>query len=490
MSHIAIVHFVNYKRGTQSRAAMRGVMRYVMQEKKTTWEGEPLVSGINCQPQSVYDDFLNTKLLYHKDSGVMFYHMVQSFPKGEAVDPRQAHEAARRLAEYFEGCEVLVCTHVDREHIHSHCVINSVNFETGKKLHMAKEQLQELMRRNDMICQEMGLPVFEPTAQQARGMGGAEYHTALKGQSWKLRLMNTIDECMKYAADKDAFVSLMESEGYAVCWESSRKYITYTTPDGLKCRDSKLHEEKYCKEAMEHEFRIRAELVQRKLRRAEETDGGIEADESVEQRAAVCATAAADPAHRDPVRSAAGDGQADGAGRRNKLGAGGNSEDPAGVETARRPDAGAAAAHGDAEIADGDEQTAGTGWEPEREIFLQVDRLASGLQPAGGPQVDHAGADPWHGDTGGLVWRGGDPRPVPLIPAVAGLSAVGTLLDEDEDAEEKRRRIEAKIAAENFGAVIGFAAGAALAMKEKLDEHAAQEEQKKQQHEQTMGGLG
>ena len=94
--------------------------------------------------------------------------------------------------------------------------------------------------------------------------------------------------------------------------------------------------------------------------------------------------------------------------------------------------------------------------------------------------MDHAGADPWHG---------GDPRPVPLIPAVAGLTAVGTLMDEDEDAEEKRRRMEAKIAAENFGAVIGFAAGAALAVKEKLDEQAAREEQKKRQHEQTMGGL-
>ncbi len=484
---MAIVHFVNYKRGTQSRAAMRGVMLYVMQEKKTAWEGEPLVSGINCQPQSVYDDFLNTKLLYHKDGGVMFYHMVQSFPKGAAVDPQQAHEAARRLAEYFDGCEVLVCTHVDREHIHSHCVINSVNFDTGKKLHMAKEQLQELMRRNDAICQEMVLPVFDAPTQQARGMGGAEYHTALKGQSWKLRLMNTIDECMKYAADKDAFVSLMASEGYAVRWESGRKYITYTTPEGMRCRDNKLHEEKYCKEVMEHEFRIRAKLVQRKLHRAEENDGGIETAESAEQRTAGCATD--DPTHCDPVRSAAGDEQAGAAGRRNKLGAGGNPEDPAGVENARRSDAGAAVAHGDAEIADGDEQTAGTGWEPEREVFLQVDRLAPGLQPAGGPQVDHAGADPWHGDTGGLVWCGGDPRPVPLIPAVAGLTAVGTLMDEDEDAEEKRRRMEAKIAAENFGAAIGLAAGAALAMKEKLDEHAAREEQKKQHHEQTMGGL-
>ena len=485
---MAIVHFVNYKRGTQSRAAMRGVMLYVMQEKKTMWEDEPLISGINCQPQSVYDDFLNTKLLYHKDGGVMFYHMVQSFPKGAEVDPRQAHEAARRLAEYFDGCEVLVCTHVDREHIHSHCVINSVNFDTGKKLHMAKEQLQELMRRNDMICQEMGLPVFEAAQQQSRGMSGAEYHTALKGQSWKLRLMNTIDECMKYAADKDAFVSLMASEGYAVRWESGRKYITYTTPDGLKCRDNKLHEEKYCKEAIEREFRIRAELIKRKFRRAEETDGGIEADESAEQRAA--ANSADDPAHCDPVRSAAGDEQIYGAGRQNELGAGGDSENTSQSENTHRPDAGAEVAHGDAEIADGDEQTAGTGWEPERKVFLQVDRLASGLQPAGGPQVDHAGADPWHGGTGRVVWRGGDPQPVPLIPAVAGLAAAGSLLDEDEDAEEKRRRMEAKIAAENFGAVIGFAAGAAMAVKGKMDERAAREEQKKQQQEQTMGGLG
>lgn len=146
-------------------------------------------------------------------------------------------------------------------------------------------------------------------------------------------------------------------------------------------------------------------------------------------------------------------------------------------------------AHRDAEIAGRDEQAAGTDWEPERAVFLQVDRLAPGFQPAGGPQVDHAGADPWHGGTGGVVWRGSDPQPVPLIPAAAGLAAAGTLLDEDEDVEEKRRRMEAKIAAENFGAAVGFVAGAALAVKEKMDEHAAREGQKGNQHEQTMGGF-
>ena len=75
------------------------------------------------------------------------------------------------------------------------------------------------------------------------------------------------------------------------------------------------------------------------------------------------------------------------------------------------------------------------------------------------------------------------------MSAVAGLAAVGTLMDEDEDAEEKRRRMEAKIAAENFGAVVGFAAGTAIVVKEKLDEQAMWEEQKKQQHEKTMGGM-
>lgn len=76
-----------------------------------------------------------------------------------------------------------------------------------------------------------------------------------------------------------------------------------------------------------------------------------------------------------------------------------------------------------------------------------------------------------------------------LRTGAAGLATLGLLLGEESgDAEEQRRRIEARIAAENFGAVVGFAAGAALAVKEKLDEQAMREEQKKQQ-QQTMGGL-
>ena len=251
---------MNYKKGTQTRGCMKSVMRYVAQTSKTLWNGQQLVSGIGCQSETAFDEFLSTKLLHHKDGGVMFYHMVQSFPKGADIDPCAAHEAARQLAGYFEGCEVLVCTHTDREHIHSHCIINSVNFETGRKVHMADEQIQELRIRNDEICEELGLPKFQRDEQKrSRGMSNAEYYSADRGESWKFELMRVIDECMRYAGNREEFLALLRAEGYDATWTDSRKNITYTTPDGRKCRDSKLHIEKYLKENMETEFGYRTE---------------------------------------------------------------------------------------------------------------------------------------------------------------------------------------------------------------------------------------
>ena len=251
---------MNYKKGTQTRGCMKSVMRYVSQLSKTLWDGQPLVSGIGCQPETAFDEFLSTKLLHRKDGGVMFYHMVQSFPKGADVDLRTAHEAACRLAGYFEGCEVLVCTHVDREHIHSHCIINSVNFETGRKVHMADEQIQELRIRNDQICEELGLPKFQKVnQQQSRGMSNAEYYPADRGESWKFELMRVIDECMRYTGNRDEFLALLRAEGYDATWTDSRKSITYITSSGLKCRDNRLHIEKYLKENMEAEFGYRTE---------------------------------------------------------------------------------------------------------------------------------------------------------------------------------------------------------------------------------------
>lgn len=233
-------------------------MEYTKREAKTLWQGQSLVSGFNCRPESVYNDFLNTKLLYHKDDKVLFFHMVQSHPKGADVNPVTAHAAAMELAKYFEGRVVLVCTHTDRGHVHSHFIINSVSLDDGRKLHISEPELVELRQRNDQVCEMFGLPVFQKSQKKkVKSMSTAEYHTASKGESWKFRLINTIDECMRYAGNQEEFITLMRTEGYDVRWETTRKNITYTTPSGMKCRDERLHDERYLKGAMEREFGVR-----------------------------------------------------------------------------------------------------------------------------------------------------------------------------------------------------------------------------------------
>ena len=329
---------------------MKSVMRYVSQTSKTLWDGQQLVSGIGCQPETAFDEFLSTKLLHHKDGGVMFYHMVQSFPKGANIDPRTAHEAARQLAGYFEGCEILVCTHTDREHIHSHCIINSVNFETGKKIHMADEQIHELRARNDTICEELGLPKFQKDEQrQSGGMSNAEYYPAAKGESWKLELMRVIDECMHYAGSREEFLVLLRAEGYAANWSPTRKNITYTTPGGRKCRDRKLHMMKYLKENMGAEFGYRTEI----------DHGGIDgAAQEIDGRGAAAGTGRdgdGTKLERDAQNAARSVSAADAAGR----------------EPENAPDAGGSAGIPD-QNADERRKIRETGWEPEREVFFRL----------------------------------------------------------------------------------------------------------------------
>ena len=252
--------------------ALGGVLRYVQQEEKTTWEDRRLVSGWNCTARSVYDEMRLTKKRFDKTDGRQYYHFVQSFDKQDDLSPQEVHAMGLELAQReFPNFEVLVATHVDTEHFHNHLVVNSVSFQDGKKLHQSAADLQAHRIANDEICAAHGLEILPPPQKQVKQkrMGTREYRSAVKGESWKFRLMNTIDQCMKYAATREEFISLMKSEGYEVRWTENRKNITYTTPARMKCRDDRLHEEKYTKEVMEHEFRIRAALAH----------GGIEAEE-------------------------------------------------------------------------------------------------------------------------------------------------------------------------------------------------------------------
>ena len=367
--------FTAIKNRGGGRGALGGVLRYVQQEEKTLWEGQQLVSGWNCTAQSALSEMKLTKERYRKTDGRQYYHFVQSFGEQDGLTPQELHAMGLELAQReFPDFEVLVATHVDTAHPHNHLVVNSVSFQDGRKLHQSAADLQAHRLASDEICIAHGLEILPPPQRRVRQkrMGTREYRSAAKGQSWKFRLMNAIDQCMQYAASKGEFISLMESEGYQVRWTDGWKNITYTTPQGMKCRDDRLHEEKYTKEVMEREFRIRTKIVHGRI-------------ETAESAACVFDTAgmglAADPAEPS-------------GGQRWRTGGPRTGVEPAGGATPH-PGADGGAGAGGGPGAGGAE----TGWEKERDLYLaaQFGIGAVGADLAG---PDFAGS---HGGNGGLA---------------------------------------------------------------------------------------
>ena len=258
---MATVNFIRYK--SQSKTALCKVTQYVEREDKTMEDGErQLVSGQNCTPHSAYREFLATREMYHKESPVWFYHYTQSFSPKENISPRQAHELAKEFAaRAWPDSEVLISTHLDAAHIHSHFIVNAVCHETGKMLRQGPETLKHLRKISDELCVKHGYSVLSSSQKRSDGMSAREYRSAAKGESKKLQLMNVINDCMCRAESQEQFVAQMERRGYKVRWEPNRKNITYTTPDGWQCRDRKLFGEKYLKEMMELEFSARTKII-------------------------------------------------------------------------------------------------------------------------------------------------------------------------------------------------------------------------------------
>ena len=246
----------------QSISAMKGVIDYCCQDKKVYDEisNQRLVSGVNCDGENAFKEFMATKKSYGKTDGMNFYQYVQSFSPEENITPHQAHEIAIEFAEKaWTGYEVLVATHCDAQHIHSHFVINSVSFENSKKLRQNPNTLKSLRALSDEICGQHNLSTLEPYSKEGIKISTREYRTAVKGQSWKFKLMNDIDKAMNISGSKEDFINAMSIMGYSVTWTDDRKYITYQCPNKMKCRDIKLHNGKYLKGSMENEFRYRQE---------------------------------------------------------------------------------------------------------------------------------------------------------------------------------------------------------------------------------------
>ena len=344
-----IVHFINSR--TQTGSGLKNVLNYVSKTEKTQSEDKKYVTALNCSAPTVCEEFMATKNLYHKNNGRMYYHLVQSFPKGYDISPELAHKIAVEFSEKsFGNFECVVATHIDREHIHSHIVLNSVSFADGKKYCSNAKSMKALMKLSDEICLKYGVPVLEKPVfkKNSDTMSDREYRCAVKGESYKLALMYVIDEMMKKAKSKQHFIRLMNQNGYLVRWEDNRKYITYTCPNGRKCRCKRLHERKYTKEMMTLEFEIRLRLLE------EIKQWGAERRNGQDARTAVSA-----------LYNSASDFNSDRGGNIERLDARLSERVPFGTgktdETLGRNENG---------TPESDRGTHETGWEDERTVFL------------------------------------------------------------------------------------------------------------------------
>lgn len=259
-----IVRFSN--NSYQCANGLKQIIDYCTDDNKVTDDnGRKYVSGVNCTCVDPYNEFMLTKKAYPSDNrngqkDRYFYHYYQSFSPDDNVTRDIVHQIGIEFAKKaWQNNEVIVATHLDKEHLHNHFVINGIDLETGKRLRQGPNTLKELRAISDEICLKYGvniLPPYEKT--KLKSPSSNEYRAALNGNSWKFKLAGDIDYVMTIARSKQDFINLMKKLNYDVLWSDDRKHITYSIiGTKLKCRDKTLHEEKYLKENMENEFKLR-----------------------------------------------------------------------------------------------------------------------------------------------------------------------------------------------------------------------------------------
>ena len=454
----------------QSPSAMRGVINYCLQKEKTfdVNSGRKLITGINCIGENAYAEFMTTKAVYHKETGMNFYHFSQSFSPEEKITPEQVHEVGIEFARRaWPGHEVLVCTHMDEPHLHSNFVVNSVNFENGSKIHFTPNSLKVLRDISDEICISHGFSVLPPYQKGGRSISTREYRAAEKGQSWKFRLMSDIQDAMKCSGNRNQFTKEMAKRGSQMRWTDERKNITFRCPNGKLCRDIKLHDDKFLKEMIENEFKIREQLTK------ELFGARINQEELFEfGRTRTTDLSSGDMLHTEETevdRNTTDEGyggistetiQTDitACNERYDSRESGRLDESAIAETSGYDQLYPEEAHGDGA---GCGECFKTGWETEREFYFRI--LIGDENQIG----SLGGSDRYAENTSVEVLGDYDRSSNILLDAgVGALAVVASLMnnDQDDDPEEKKKRLDAKDAGSNVGFALGSAIGLAAAL--------------------------
>ncbi len=175
---------------------------------------------LNCEnngADSLAKQFYVVRKAFNKDSKILSHHYVQSFSPNEKITPELAHKIGVELAQKVApGFQVIVSTHIDKDHIHNHFIINSVSMKTGKKWEGNSTTLKKVMRpESDKICKQYGLSIIK-NESGLRGIDQATQKLAEQGKSWKVELCKALDEATKICNSKKEFVEFMKHKNFVI----------------------------------------------------------------------------------------------------------------------------------------------------------------------------------------------------------------------------------------------------------------------------------
>ena len=216
--------------------AVSAILDYVENPSKT--DNGRLITSYACDFRSADDEFLLAKKEYEFITGrnqgrrdVIAYHIRQSFLPGE-VTPEEANKIGYELAMSFTKGQhaFVVCTHIDKPHVHNHIIFNSTSIDYERKFKDFYFSGRAVRRISDLLCVEHGLSIIEKP-KPSKG-GYADWLGENRTPTWKEVLKQKIDEVLPRCATFDDFLTAMKTAGYTV--KENRKHISFLAPGQKK----------------------------------------------------------------------------------------------------------------------------------------------------------------------------------------------------------------------------------------------------------------
>ena len=224
---MAIIKVV--KKSGKTYTSLKKVLNYVGEKAYKTY-------GINCNEdyKRVAYDFFETKDYFNKKDGRQYRHYIQSFSPKEVSKDKALEIAIKWAEEAFPGHEVFIAVHDDKEHFHSHFIVNTVNFETGEKLHEGARNLALKKELNDKICKSYGIDNKKLIRQKGdvASYNKNKYQIIKKGADIT-KLAENIIKNMQISISKENFIFNMQKDGYSTEWEENKKHIVFTVDKNI-----------------------------------------------------------------------------------------------------------------------------------------------------------------------------------------------------------------------------------------------------------------